>query len=55
MFAKLDQEEELLKNSNVNSQKTVNSNAVNTKKKPLPPELASIFADLKKSMLTNSE
>ena len=25
------------------------------KKKPLPPELASIFADLKKSMLTNSE
>lgn len=55
MSEKLAREEELLKNSNVNSQKTVNSDAVNTKKKPLPPELASIFADLKKSMLTNSE
>lgn len=51
MTKKLEKEEEILKNARVSE----NSSQKKTEKKPLPPELESIFADLKKSMLTNSE
>ncbi len=55
MTEQLEREEALLRNSSVNSGTDAPSASENAKKKPLPPELASIFADLKKSMLTNSK
>ncbi len=52
---KLEKEEELLKNVGGNVVENGSPDAFGRQKKPLPPELASIFADLKESMLTNSE
>ena len=48
---RIDREEEKLAKQNIRMQNSDNLN----KNKELPPELASIFEDLQKSMLTNSE
>ena len=48
---KLEKEEHLLENSLVKKDNVQKAG----QKKPLPPEIACIFEDLKKSMLTNSE
>ena len=52
MSRKLDEENEILKQQNPEFTKKPENL---TKNVELPPELAAIFADLKQSMLTNSE